>query len=289
MGPVMSLVTSNQSIQDVLIAADRLFQIMDLEREESEASRIELTPSMIGDIRFKNVSFRYGTRVHVFEDLSLCIEKGKTTAIVGESGSGKTTLMSILQNIYPLLSGSIEIGQYDIKHISVDSLRRMVSVVPQKIDLFAGNIIDNIAIGEYEPDFQKVLDICKMLYMNTFIDKLPHNYRTYIGENGATLSGGEKQRIAIARALYKNPEILILDEATSSLDFASEQYVQNAINHLKEKQKTIIVIAHRLSTIQNADKIICLNEGKVMEEGNHASLIERKGYYYTLLGQQYSG
>jgi ATP-binding cassette subfamily B protein len=149
--------------------------------------------------------------------------------------------------------------------------------------------MDNIAIGEYEPDFQRIVDICKMLSMHTFIEKLPNNYYTYIGENGASLSGGEKQRIAIARALYKDPEILILDEATSSLDFAAEQYVQSAINHLKEKQKTIIVIAHRISTIQHADKIICLHEGKIVEEGGHLSLIERKGYYYTLLGQQFSG
>ena len=281
-GPVIDLITSNQNIQDALIAADRLFQIMDLEREETETPRIKLTPEMTGDIRFRNVSFRYGSRANVFENLNLTLEKGKITAVVGESGSGKTTLMSILQNIYPLQSGCVEIGEYDVKHIGVESLRGIVSVVPQKIDLFAGSIVENIAVGDYEPDMQRIADICRMLYMDAFIEKLPDNYFSYIGENGASLSGGEKQRIAIARALYKNPEILILDEATSSLDYASEQYVQQAVSHLKQKGKTVVIIAHRLSTIRNADKIVCLHEGKVAEEGTHAELMDKQGFYFDL-------
>ena len=288
MGPIIGLVTSNQSIQDAIIAADRLFQIMDLEREETETTRLTLTPDLVGDIHFKNVSFCYGSRVSVFEDLNLSIEKGKMTAIVGESGSGKTTLMSILQNIYPLKSGSIEVGDYNIKHVSVESLRKIVSVVPQKIDLFAGNVIDNIAIGEMEPDMKRIVDICKLLSMEAFIEKLPNNYNTYIGENGASLSGGEKQRIAIARALYKDPEVLILDEATSSLDSASEKYVQQAIDHLKVRKKTIIVIAHRLSTVKKADKIICLLDGKVVEQGTHDELMEMQCSYYNMWKQQFA-
>jgi ABC-type bacteriocin transporter len=287
MGPIFGLITSNQSIQDAFIAMDRLFQIMDLDREEEEEkSKIELKPEMVGDIRFKNVAFRYGTRADVFESLSLEIEKGKMTAIVGESGSGKTTLMSILQSIYPIKSGIIEIGKYDIKYIGIESLRAMISAVPQKIDLFAGNLVENIAIGDSEPDMQKIIDICALLSMTSFIEKLPNNYYTQIGENGASLSGGERQRVAIARALYKNPEILIFDEATSSLDSASEKYVREAINYLKEQNKTIIVIAHRLSTIREADKIICLKDGKVIEEGTHNDLLVRNKYYATLWRQQ---
>ncbi|MDR1055656.1 MAG: peptidase domain-containing ABC transporter [Prevotellaceae bacterium] len=289
MSPIIGLVTSNQSIQDALIAADRLFQIMDLEREETEQTiKITLTPEMIGDIKFSHVNFRYGTRVNVFEDLNLNIEKGKMTAIVGESGSGKTTLMSILQNIYIIQSGSIEIGNYNINHIKLDSLRKLIGVVPQKIDLFSENIVDNIAIGEDEPDMKRALDICRLLSMESFIEKLPNNYATYIGENGASLSGGEKQRIAIARALYKKPEVLILDEATSSLDSASEKYVQQAVEFLKDQQKTIIVIAHRLSTIKKADKIICLHGGKVIEQGTHDELIKAEGNYYNMWKQQLS-
>ncbi len=285
--PVKSLIQMNQSIQDAVIAADRLFQIMDLEREETEKEKIELTADMIGDITFKNVDFRYGSRVDVFNDFSLNIEKGEMTAIVGESGSGKTTLISLLQNIYPIQSGSIEIGQYNLRHISNESLRKIVSVVPQDIDLFAGSVLTNIAVGEFEPNLKKVTDICNMISITDFIEKLPNGFHTYIGENGTSLSGGEKQRIAIARALYKNPEILILDEATSSLDSASEQYIQQAINVLKKQNKTIIIIAHRLSTVMKADNIVLIKEGRIIETGNHKNLMRKKGEYFKLWEQQF--
>ncbi len=287
LSPLAGLIDTNKVVQDALIAADRLFQIMDLEMEETEKEKMILTPDMIGDINFKNVSFRYGSRVTVFENLDLTIQKNKMTAIVGESGSGKTTLISLLQNIYPLQSGNIEFGKYNLNYISNESLREMVSVVPQKIDLFAGSILENIAIGDLEPDMKRTIDICQSLGIMKFIEKLPGGFQTYVGENGVSLSGGEKQRIAIARALYKNPEVLILDEATSSLDSASEQYVQQAIQYLKNQNKTIIVIAHRLSTVMNADEIFVLNEGKVVENGDHQELIDGRGFYYNLWKQQF--
>ncbi|KIO77686.1 peptidase C39 [Pedobacter lusitanus] len=271
-GPVTSLIGMNKTVQDAVIAADRLFEIMDLERENDE-NQIDLTPDKIGDIHFENVSFRYGTRINVFEDLNLTIPKGKFTAIVGESGSGKSTLMSILQNIYPIQEGNVRIGSYDLKYIRNASLRQAVAVVPQKIDLFAGNVIENIAVGDYEPDMQKIIEISTQLGIIDFIETLPRGFQTYLGENGTTLSGGQRQRIAIARALYRDPEILILDEATSSLDSASEQYVQKMIDLLKANQKTVIVIAHRLSTLNNADKIIVLDKGVVVEQGTHHELI----------------
>jgi ABC-type bacteriocin transporter len=286
LAPVSFIISSNQNIQNALIAADRLFQIMDLEREEEIKDKIELKPEMIENIHFHNVSFRYGSRVQVFEDLSLIIEKNTLTAIVGESGSGKTTLVSLLQNIYPVQKGNICIGDMDLKHISTDSLRKLISVVPQKIDLFAGSVIDNIAVGDYELDMNKMLDICRKLNLIKFIEKLPKGFYTYIGENGINLSGGEKQRIAIARALYKDPEILILDEATSSLDSASEQYVHDAIQYLISRQKTIIVIAHRLSTVMRADKIILLKNGKLVEQGTHQELYAKKDGYFKLWQQQ---
>lgn len=281
-GPVSSLIGMNKTVQDAVIAADRLFEIMDLERE-TEESQIELSPDKIGDIHFEAVSFRYGTRIAVFDHLSLTIPRGKFTAIVGESGSGKSTLMSILQNIYPIQSGNVSIGQYDLKYISNSSLRRLVSVVPQQIDLFAGNVIENIAIGDHEPDMQKIIDICTQLGLIGFIESLPKGFQTYLGENGASLSGGQRQRIAIARALYREPEILILDEATSSLDSASEKYVQKMIDILKAKDKTVIVIAHRLSTLSNADKIIVLDKGVVVEEGSHQELKHNPNSAYANL------
>lgn len=285
-GPASSLISSNTIIQDALIAADRLFEIMDLERESAE-NKIELTPEMVGDITFRQLSFRYGSRVQVFQDLNLTIPKGKVTAVVGESGSGKSTLLSLLQNMYPLQSGSIHIGDYDIKHISNESLRRIVSVVPQQVDLFNGNVIDNIAVGEFQPDMQRVLRTCQLLGISDFIEKLPNGFNTYLGENGASLSGGQRQRIAIARALYRDPQIIILDEATSSLDSLSEKAVQHTIEKLRESGKTVIMIAHRLSTIMGADKIMVIEEGKLVEEGSHARLLANRHAYYRLWASQY--
>jgi len=284
-GPVSSLIGANKQIQNALIAADRLFEIMDLERETSD-NKIKLTSDKIGNIQFKNVGFRYGTRVDVFKDFNLTIPKGKITAIVGESGSGKSTLMSLLQNIYPIQKGQISIGELDLNYIDTTSLRDMVSVVPQKIDLFAGNVVENIAVGEFAPNMEQIIDICKSIGVLEFIESLPNGFDTYLGENGATLSGGQKQRIAIARALYKIPEILVLDEATSSLDSKSENYIQRTIRTLHEQNKTIIIIAHRLSTIINADQIVVLDKGDILEQGTHQELYRKKQHYYNLWQQQ---
>src|SRR6056297_1950627 len=273
-GPVSQLVGMNVVIQDAIIAADRLFEIMDLEQEE-QGRKVELKQELVGDISFSDVHFRYGSRVDVFNGLDLTIPKGKVTAFVGESGSGKTTLINMLQKMYPINSGHITIGDLNIAHIDTQSLRDVISVVPQKIDLFAGNVIDNIAVGRFEPDMEKIITICKKLGILSFIEELPNGFETYLGENGASLSGGQKQRIAIARALYKDPEVLILDEATSSLDSASEQYVQQTINYLRESNKTVILIAHRLSTVFKADKICVLEKGQLVEEGSHKELLTR--------------
>ena len=278
-GPAASLLGANKSVQEALIAADRLFEIIDLETESSNENKVALTPDLIGDIEINNVHFRYGTRITVFDGLTISIAKNKTTAIVGESGSGKSTLLSLLQNLYPLQEGNISIGGLDLQYISNKSLRQMVSVVPQNIDLFAGTIIENIAIGDFEPDMQKILGLSQMLGINDFVDKMPATYNTILNEQGVNLSGGQRQRIAIARALYRNPEILILDEATSSLDAANEQKVQATLEQFKQQGKTIIIIAHRLSTIKNADTILVLKDGKLVEQGTHAELIRLKGNY----------
>ena len=281
-GPAASLLGTNKSIQDALIAADRLFEIIDLETESSNENKVVLTPALIGDITFHNVHFRYGTRITVFDGLTISLAKNKMTAIVGESGSGKSTLLSLLQNLYPLQEGNISIGGLDLQYISNNSLRQMVSVVPQHIDLFAGTIIENIAIGDFEPDMQKILALSQMLGINDFVEKMPATYNTVLNEQGVNLSGGQRQRIAIARALYRDPEILILDEATASLDAVSEQKVQATLEQYKKQGKTIIIIAHRLSTIKNADAILVLKEGKLVEEGTHPELIVAKGNYFSM-------
>jgi ATP-binding cassette subfamily B protein len=281
-GPATSLIGANKSIQDALIAADRLFEIIDLETEGSNETQISLTKDLIGDIQFNNIYFRYGTRNTVFEGLSITIKKGASTAIVGESGSGKSTLLSLMQNLYPLKEGNITIGGIDIKYITNSSLRKMVSVVPQQIDLFVGTIVENIAIGEFEPDLQKVLNISKKLGIDEFVEKMPATYNTILHENGVNLSGGQRQRLAIARALYRNPEILILDEVTASLDSVSEQKVQETLDWFKSLGKTVIIIAHRLSTIKNCDDILVLQEGKLIEQGKHDELLLKKQHYFTM-------
>lgn len=285
-GPISKLVQLNKTIQNATIAADRLFEIMDLEKED-ESKAIELNPDILGDIQFENVKFRYGSRTTVFEDLNLTIPQGKVTALVGESGSGKTTIINILQKLYPLDGGKVQIGDINLQYVSNESLRETVAVVPQDIDLFAGNVIENIAVGEYKPDMERIIKICKRLGIVEFIENLPNGFKTYLGEHGANLSGGEKQRVAIARALYKQPDILILDEATSSLDSASEEYVQRTIDMLSEQNKTIILIAHRLSTVFKAQKICVLNKGKVVEEGSHDDLMENESIYFNLWQKQF--
>ncbi len=286
-GPAGMLIGMNKVVQNAVIAADRLYDIMDLQQESSD-DKITLTPESMGDIIFRNVHFTYSAAVTVFTNFNLLIPVGKTCAIVGESGSGKSTLISILQNIYPIQRGHVLIGNCDVKYIEHASLRKCISIVPQKIDLFSGNIIENIALGVLEPDVGRIISICSALNILEFIEKLPQGFHTNVGENGAALSGGERQRIAIARALYTNPELLILDEATSALDPGAEQYVHRMIEMMRMRNKTVIIVAHRLSTIFRADKIVVLHNGVVAEEGRHDELISNKQKYYDMWKQQFA-
>ena len=283
--PVASLIGMNKTMQNALIAADRLFEIMDLEREATE-NKMELNTDNLGDIRFEEVCFRYGSRQEIFTNFNAVFKRNETTAIVGESGSGKTTLISLLQNLYPIKEGKIYIGNYDLQYIHYESLRKCIGVIPQQLNLFSGNIIENIALGDSFPNVQRIIDLCDQLGITEFVEKMPNGFNTQVGENGALLSGGQKQRIAIARALYKDPEILLMDEATSALDTQSEQLVQSVIQKFKAQGKTIIVIAHRLSTIANADTILVMHEGQVVEKGNHFELIENGGKYAELWSKQ---
>lgn len=284
-GPVSGLIGMNKTYQNATIAADRLFEIMDLE-QEADDDLVDAATVPLGDIVFQNVSFSYGTRVDVFEGFNASFKKGEITAIIGESGSGKTTIAALLQKLYPLNEGIIYIGNTNIKYFSNQSLRQMVGIVPQNLDLFGGRLIENIAVGEFAPDMQRVLEICTRLGMIDFIEKMPNGFNTLVGEHGATLSGGQKQRLAIARALYRKPEILIMDEATSSLDSEAEHHVQQTISRLRQEGKTIIIIAHRLSTVLTADTIVVLENGTLIEQGSHDKLYAEKGKYYKLWQKQ---
>lgn len=278
--PVASLIQTNRVVQDAFIAADRLFEIFDL--EPASGDDVDATKSDLGDIRLENVTFRHSAQPQLFQDLSVTFRRGEMTAVVGESGSGKSSLAALLQNVYPLLGGRIRIGRYDLQNLSAVSLRQVVAAVPQSIDVFSGSVIENIALGEFEPDIEKILKICDRTGLRELIERWPGGLQAYLGENGVRLSGGEKQRLALARALYRDPQILILDEATSSLDTVAATFVLRLVEELRRAGKTIVVISHRLSTISGADKIVVLDNGRVVAEGNHHDLLTAGGAYARL-------
>lgn len=277
-GPIASIVSTDRIYQDARIAASRLFEIMDLTPEDNTA-KTHFQPEQAGDIVFDHVSFRYGTRKNVFNDLSIRFRKGQVSAVVGESGSGKSTLAALLQNLYELQSGSISIGGVDVRHIDRHDLRSLVCVVPQRIDLFEGTILENIVLDDSEPDNGRVIGLCRQVGILDFIESMPLGFGTNIGENGVQLSGGQRQRLAIVRALYRNPQILVLDEATSALDSQSEKSIKDIVSQLRSQGKTVILIAHRLGTVMNSDEIFVLRDGVLVEQGTHCGLISENGEY----------
>ena len=260
--PVQGLIHANKPLQDTIIAADRLFEITDLEIEKNEKHQIELFPE--GDLVFEKVHFSYAPGTTVFKELNIRLPMGQITAVVGESGCGKSTLLSLIQKLYEPDKGKILIGDVDIHHLSTSMLRKKIAAVQQHTDLFEGDFISNIALGDNEPDMDRIYEICLRIGLQSFIDQLPDRYRTVIREQGMNLSGGQKQRIGIARAIYKDPQILILDESTSALDIGSEKKVLDTLRWFYNQKKTIIVIAHRLSTIRACDSIIFLKTSEIV-------------------------
>jgi ABC-type bacteriocin transporter len=277
--PVQALIGANKPMQDALIAADRLFEIIDLESEK-EITEIRTPDSFPeGDLVFDNVQFSYSPGIPVFSDLRLRFHQNQMTAVIGDSGCGKSTLLSLIQKIYEPKEGNIFIGEMNIQYVSNALLRKQIAAVPQFTDLFHGTIISNIALGENKPDLGRIFDICKRLGLNDFISGLPEQYQTIIREQGINLSGGQKQRLAIARALYRDPAILILDEATSALDPESEGRVQETLKWFYDKKKTIIIITHRLATIKICDSIIFLKQGRPAASGTHEKLLSENPDY----------
>lgn len=279
--PLMTLIAANRTIQDALIAADRLFEIMDLEHDRV-TSRATITLARGGDVELEKVSFRYGARAPALHDVSLRIAQGSVTAVVGESGSGKSTIAALVQRVYAADEGRVRIGGMDVRHLSDESMRTLVCTVPQRIDLFAGSVLQNICPGDASPDLPRALEAARAAGILHVIERLPAGFDTELGEHGATLSGGERQRMAIARALYRDPPILIMDEATSSLDAASVAGVRQLVQERRQRGHTVIVIAHELSMVLEADQIIVLREGAVVEQGTHADLIGRQGAYWSM-------
>ena len=273
--PVISLVGLWDELQEVLISVERLNDVFEAQPEETADSSLLTLPELRGNIQFDNVTFRYDTdeERNILQNISFEVSPGQTVAIVGRSGSGKSTLVKLLQGLYYPTSGQIWIDRHDIKQISPPSLRSQLGVVPQECFLFSGTIFENITL--YRPEFtlEQVTEVAKLAEAHSFIQSMPLGYKTKVGERGANLSGGQRQRIAIARALLGEPKILILDEATSSLDTESERRFQSNLTRLS-RDRTTIIIAHRLSTVRSADCILVLDRGLVVEKGNHQELTD---------------
>ena len=241
---------------------------------------------MTGSVRFEHVRFSYNEGDEILHDLSFEAEPGQAVGLVGPSGAGKSTIASLLPRFYDCDAGMIRIDGTDIKHVTLDSLRNQVGIVPQETILFNGSVYDNILYGRLDATKEEIEEAAKAANAHDFIMELPDGYNTMLGDRGVNISGGQRQRIAIARAILKDPRILILDEATSALDTESERVVQEALNRLMVG-RTSIIIAHRLSTIKNADRILVLDKGKLVEDGTHEELMEKNGLYAHLYQIQY--
>ncbi len=285
--PVKGVTKINSTIQQGLAAATRVFSILDIEPEiQDKKDAIELPP-FSSRIECSNITFRYGDdKKPVLSHIDLTVPAGEALAIVGPSGGGKTTLTNLIPRFLDLKEGSIRIDGNDIRDVTVASLRNQIAIVTQQTILFNDTVRNNIAYGNQQAPEQQVHEAARAAYAYDFIQALPDGFDTMIGEGGARLSGGQQQRISIARALLKNAPILILDEATSALDTESEREVQKALENLM-KDRTTLVIAHRLSTIKNADRIIVIKDGIIVEQGTHDSLITQKGEYEMLYNMQY--
>ena len=284
--PLKQLTTVNSDFQKGMAAAATVFSVLDEEAEKDHGT-IELE-QVKGQIEFRHLTFSYpGHDKQVLSDINFTVEAGQTVALVGRSGSGKTTISSLLPRFYEVEQGEILLDGVNTKDCTLDSLRRQIAVVSQHVVLFNDTIANNIAYGfQGELSKERLLDVAEKAHVMEFAAQMPHGLETEIGENGVTLSGGQRQRIAIARALLRQSPVLVLDEATSALDTESERKIQAALDELL-KNRTNLVIAHRLSTIENADVILVMDQGRIVERGNHAALLAQNGYYASLYKMQF--
>jgi len=286
--PIRSLATISMLFNQGAVGANRVFNILDAQPTIKEISSDENLNIKKGNVVFDKVSFSYpNTQEQAVENINITVEGGTTVALVGHSGAGKSTIMNLLPRFYDPKQGKIFIDEQNISKIKLSSLRKNISMVSQDIILFDDTVHANIAYANMNASEKQIMEACDFAAATEFIDKLPKKFETIIGENGIKLSGGQKQRVSIARAFLKNSPIILLDEATSSLDAESEEKVQNAVMNLT-KNKTTLVIAHRLSTIIRADKIIVINQGKITDVGTHKELLENSIIYKNLYSKQLS-
>ncbi len=284
--PVIELTSIGTQITDALAGLDRIREVMDMTTEDEQDAGKQPLPTVKGTIDFENVEFEYDAGVPVLKGLEFHSEAGETTALVGSSGSGKSTILSLVLNFIQPTKGTIKIDGKDLQNVKLRDYRRHLGVVLQDNFLFDGTILENIKFSNPEANLDEIKEFCRIANADEFIAKFPNGYETVVGERGVKLSGGQRQRIAIARALLANPRILILDEATSSLDSESEALIQEGLNRLRQG-RTTFVIAHRLSTIRSADQILVVEAGEILERGTHDELIAINGRYKQLYDKQY--
>lgn len=286
MPPLKRLTNVNAILQRGIAAAESVFSLMD-ENTEHDTGKSQLQRAK-GEVEFDKVSFTYDSREnYALCDVSFTVQANQTVALVGHSGSGKSTLVKLLPRLYDVTEGRITIDGIDIKELSLQNLRQQISVVSQDVILFNDSVAMNIAYGNPQASQKDIEEAAKIAHADEFISLLPKGYETLVGENGIMLSGGQKQRIAIARAILKKAPILIFDEATSALDSESEHFIQHSMEQLRQNT-TSFVVAHRLSTIEAADIILVMENGKIVESGNHSSLLEKNGYYAQLHAKQFA-
>lgn len=277
--PIKALTDVNEKLQRGMAAAHSVFELLDLPEEQNTGT---VTPLLKGNIQFQNANLIYADGHHAIHDFNLDVKAGETIALVGRSGAGKSSLVNLLVRFQELSSGNIYLDRYAIQELEINTLRTQIAMVNQQVVLFNRTVRENIAYGQLENASEaEIIAAAKAAYAHDFIMALPHGYDTQLGAQGLNLSGGQRQRIAIARAILKNAPILILDEATSALDNESEYFIQKAFDAAMQ-DRTTIVIAHRLSTIENADRIVVMDKGRIVEQGNHAELIAKQGAYYQL-------
>jgi subfamily B ATP-binding cassette protein MsbA len=284
--PIKGISRINSTIQQGMAAATRVFDVLDTKPEIADKPGAIALPPFTSAIEFKNLSFFYNDEAKVLHNINLKVPAGEALAIVGPSGGGKTTLTNLIPRFLEVSEGEICVDSINIKEVTLSSLRSQIAMVTQQTILFNDTVKNNIAYGNLEATDEQIIDAAKAAHALNFIERLPEGFDTIIGEGGSRLSGGERQRVSIARAILKNAPILILDEATSSLDTESEREVQRALENLM-KNKTTFVVAHRLSTIKNADRIIVIKDGRIVEEGTHGDLIDMHGEYELLHNMQY--
>ena len=284
LNPIKLITTSYYNIQKGEASAERIMQVLNTENSIKDKPNALVKTSFENQIEFKNISFKYKDD-YVLKDFSLTIKKGETVALVGQSGSGKSTLANLITRFYDVNKGTISIDNTDIKDITKKSLRDLMGIVTQESILFNDTVKNNIKLGTENASDKEILEASEIANANEFIQSLSEKFDTNIGDSGGTLSGGQKQRLSIARAVLKNPPIMILDEATSALDTESEQLVQIALEKMMQN-RTSLVIAHRLSTIQKADTIVVMKKGKIVEQGKHDDLLTKKGEYFKLVSMQ---